>query len=122
MFHVKHSFYIIGCPMDYYLYLNTVAFRNTFFNLAVIEHTHLYGIGAFRPHAYYYLAGVKPNIGNCAYNFNLPHIFARAVQLAGVKALYGLRVDVSYDFQLTQAKLVNAQICVIHYNCADYHS
>ena len=121
MFHVKHLFYIIGCPMDYYLYINTVAVRNTFFNLAVIEHTHLYGIGAFRPHAYYYLAGVKPNIGNCAYNLNLPHIFARTVQLAGVKALYGLRVDVSAYFQLTQAKLVNAQICVIHYNCAGYH-
>ena len=94
--------------MDYCLYLNTVAVRNTFFNLAVIEHTHLYGIGAFRAHAYYYLAGVKPNIGNCAYNFNLPHILARAVQLAGIKSLYGLRVNIFADFKLTQTKLINA--------------
>ena len=94
--------------MDYCLYLYAVAVRNTFFNLNVIEHTHLYGIGAFRTHAYNHLAGIKPNIGNCAYNLNLPHIFARAVQLAGIKSLYGLRVNIFADFKLTQAELVNA--------------
>ena len=75
--------------MDYCLYLYAVAVRNTFFNLNVIEHTHLYGIGAFRTHAYNHLAGIKPNIGNVA-----------------VKDMTTHDLDVFYDRLLDQPAVV----------------
>ena len=80
--------------------------------------SYLYAVCAFGAYAYDNLAGFSWNIGNVADKLYLPHVLPRAVQLAGVKALYCLCKNVFAHFELAKAEFKNAEIGVIHYHTA----
>ena len=120
MFHVKHYFYIVFSVMAK-LYLHAVAFGNTFFDFFIIEVAHLDTVGTFGADRNHNLAGFEGNIGNVADKLYLPHIFPRTVQLAGVKALYGLCENIFTHFKLSETEFKNAKIGVIHYYTASHN-
>ena len=118
MFHVKHYFYIVF-SVNAKLYLNAVAFGNTFFDLFIIEVSHLNAVRAFGADRNHHLAGFAGNIGKVADKLNLPHIFPRTVQLAGIKALYGLGKNIFTHFKLSETKFENTKIGIIENHTAD---
>ena len=109
MFHVKHYFYIVF-SVNAKLYLYPVAFGDTFFDLFIIKVANLNAVRAFGADGNHHLAGFAGNIGNVANKLNLPHIFPRTVQLAGVKALYGLGKNIFTHFKLSETEFKNAEI------------
>ena len=120
MFHVKHYFYIVFSVIAK-LYLYAVTFGNTFFNLFIIQVPYLNAVRAFGANRNHNLAGFAGDIGNVADKLYLPHIFPRAVELAGVEALYGLCKNIFAHFKLSEAKLKNAKIGIVHYYTAGYN-
>lgn len=117
MFHVKHYFYIVFSVIAK-LYLNAVTFGDTFFNLVIIQMPYLNAVGAFGANRNHNLTGFAGNIGNVADELYLPHIFPRAVELAGIKALYGLGKNIFTHFKLSETELENAKIGIVHYYTA----
>ena len=120
MFHVKRCFYIVFSVIAK-LYLYAVTFGNTFFDLVIIQVPYLNTVRTFGANRNYNLTGFMRNIGNISDKLYLPHIFPRAVQLAGVKAFYRLCKNIITHFKLAEAELKNTKVCAIHYYTTGYN-
>lgn len=120
MFHVKHCFNIVFSVIAK-LYLYPITFSNTFFNLVIIQVSHLNAVRTFGADGHYRLTGFARNIGNIANKLYLTHIFSRAVKLTGIKSLYGLGKNIFPQFKFSETELENAKIRIIHYYTAGYY-